>query len=113
MFEIKRDGDTFQSPSVFNKFNFILALKRPSDWSKKKKEPLGKLASLIKLIVRVICSFHTLSLKEVHSDTLLAVGNSITSILSNVLGHISLPSMIRKIFATLTRPLALFYKNSK
>ncbi|KAB0390563.1 hypothetical protein E2I00_003261 [Balaenoptera physalus] len=88
-------------------------LSRPSDWSKKKKEPLGKLASLFKLIVRVIYPFHTLSLKEVHSDTLLAIGNSITSILSNVLGHISLPSMIRKMFATLTRPLALFYKNSK
>ncbi|XP_077717819.1 telomere-associated protein RIF1 isoform X1 [Canis aureus] len=86
---------------------------RPSDWSKKKKEPLGKLASLFKLIVRVIYSFHTLSLKEVHSDTLLTVGNSITSILSNVLGRISLPSMIRKIFATLTRPLALFYENLK
>ncbi|XP_054418636.1 telomere-associated protein RIF1 [Pteronotus mesoamericanus] len=91
----------------------VKSLKRPLDWSKKKKEPLGKLASLIKLIVRVIYSFHTLSLKEVHSDTLVAVGNSITGILSNVLGHISLPSMIRKIFATLTRPLALFYKNSK
>ncbi|XP_036883744.1 telomere-associated protein RIF1 isoform X2 [Sturnira hondurensis] len=91
----------------------VKSLKRPSDWSKKKKEPLGKLASLIKLIVRVIYSFHTLSLKEVHSDILLAVGNSITSILSTILGHISLPSMIRKMFATLTRPLALFYKNSK
>ncbi|XP_032211427.1 telomere-associated protein RIF1 isoform X3 [Mustela erminea] len=86
---------------------------RPSDWSKKKKEPLGKLASLFKLIVRVIYSFHTLSFKEVHSDTLLTVGNSIISILSNVLGRISLPSMIRKIFATLTRPLALFYENLK
>ncbi|XP_029790456.1 telomere-associated protein RIF1 isoform X2 [Suricata suricatta] len=86
---------------------------RPSDWSKKKKEPLGKLASLFKLIVKVIYSFHTLSFKEVHSDTLLTIGNSITSILSNVLGHISLPSMIRKIFATLSRPLALFYENSK
>ncbi|XP_055428579.1 telomere-associated protein RIF1 isoform X3 [Bubalus kerabau] len=86
---------------------------RPTDWSKKKKEPLGKLASLIKLIVRVIYSFHTLSLKEVHSDTLLTIGNSITSILSNVFGRISLPSMIRKIFAALTRPLALFYENSK
>lgn len=86
---------------------------RPTDWSKKKKEPLGKLASLIKLIVRVIYSFHTLSLKEVHSDTLLTIGNSVTSILSNLLGHISLPSMIQKIFAALTRPLALFYENSK
>ncbi|XP_036109279.1 telomere-associated protein RIF1 isoform X3 [Molossus molossus] len=91
----------------------VKSVKRPSDWSKKKKEPLGKLASLFKLIVRVIYSFHTLSLKEAYSDTLLAVGNSITSILSNVLGHISLPSMIRKIFATLTRPVALFYENSK
>ncbi|XP_004674717.1 PREDICTED: telomere-associated protein RIF1 [Condylura cristata] len=85
---------------------------RPSDWSKK-KEPLGKLASLFKLIVRVIHSFHTVSLKEIHSDTLLTVGQSITSIVSTVLGHISLPSMIRKIFATLTRPLALFYENIK
>ncbi|KAB1279199.1 Telomere-associated protein RIF1 [Camelus dromedarius] len=91
----------------------IKSPQRPSDWSKKKKEPLGKLASLFKLIVRVIDSFHTLSLKEVHSDTLLAIGNSIISILSSVLGHVSLPSMIRKIFATLTRPLALLYKNSK
>ncbi|XP_036851781.2 telomere-associated protein RIF1 isoform X2 [Manis javanica] len=86
---------------------------RPSDWSKKKKEPLGKLASLFKLIMRVINSFHTLSFKEIHSDTLLPMGNSIISILSNVLGCISLPSMIRKIFADLTRPLALFYENSK
>nr|XP_008256800.2 telomere-associated protein RIF1 isoform X2 [Oryctolagus cuniculus] len=86
---------------------------RPSDWSKRKKEPLGKLASLFKLIVRVIYSFHTLSFKEVHSDTLLAIGVSVTNIISNVLGHISLPSVIRKIFATLTRPLALFYENAK
>ncbi|EHH54865.1 hypothetical protein EGM_03961 [Macaca fascicularis] len=85
---------------------------RPSDWSKKKNEPLGKLTSLFKLIVKVIYSFHTLSFKEAHSDTLFTIGNSITSIISSVLVHISLPSMIRKIFATLTRPLALFYENS-
>ncbi|XP_021006029.1 telomere-associated protein RIF1 isoform X2 [Mus caroli] len=84
-----------------------------SDWSRKKKEPLGKLASLFKLIVRVIDSFQTLSLKETFSDTLLAIGNSIISMLSNVFGHISLPSMIREIFATFTRPLALLYENSK
>ncbi|XP_012312497.2 telomere-associated protein RIF1 isoform X3 [Aotus nancymaae] len=86
---------------------------RPSDWSKKKNEPLGKLTSLFKLTVKVIYSFHTLSFKEAHSDTLFTIGNSITSIISSVLGRISLPSMIRKIFATLTRPLALFYENSK
>ncbi|XP_008997148.3 telomere-associated protein RIF1 isoform X2 [Callithrix jacchus] len=86
---------------------------KPSDWSKKKNEPLGKLTSLFKLIVKVICSFHTLSFKEAHSDTLFTIGNSITSIISSVLGHISLPSMIRKIFASFTRPLAVFYENSK
>ncbi|XP_008823372.1 telomere-associated protein RIF1 isoform X3 [Nannospalax galili] len=86
---------------------------RSSDWAKKKKEPLGKLASLFKLLVRMIHSFQALSYKEVHTDTLLAIGTSITSILSNVFGHISLPSMIREIFATLTRPLALLYENSK
>ncbi|XP_048201441.1 telomere-associated protein RIF1 isoform X2 [Perognathus longimembris pacificus] len=91
----------------------IKSPQRSSDWSKKKKEPLGKLASLFKLLVRVMCSFHTLSFNEGHSDTLLAIGNSITSILSSVLGHISLPSMIRKMFATLVRPVALFYENSK
>ncbi|KAG8510424.1 LOW QUALITY PROTEIN: Telomere-associated protein RIF1, partial [Galemys pyrenaicus] len=97
----------------FSPYNVKYQPKRPSDWSKKKKEPLGKLAALFKLIVKVIYSFHTLSLKEIHSDTLLTIGQSITSILSTVLGHISLPSMIRKIFATLTRPLALFYENLK
>ncbi|KAK2509087.1 hypothetical protein MC885_006882 [Smutsia gigantea] len=97
----------------FSPYNIKYQPKRPSDWSKKKKEPLGKLASLFKLIVRVINSFHSLSFKEIHSDTLLPMGNSIISILSNVFGRISLPSMIRKIFADLTRPLALFYENSK
>ncbi|XP_076784854.1 telomere-associated protein RIF1 isoform X2 [Arvicanthis niloticus] len=91
----------------------IKSPQRSSDWSRKKKEPLGKLASLFKLIVRVIDSFHTLSLKETYSDTLLAIGNSIISMLSNIFGHISLPSMIREIFATFTRPLALLYENSK
>ncbi|KAL0625933.1 Telomere-associated protein RIF1 [Plecturocebus cupreus] len=97
----------------FSPYNIKYQSKRPSDWSKKKNEPLGKLTSLFKLIVKVIYSFHTLSFKEAHSDTLFTIGNSITSIISSVLGHICLSSMIRKIFATLTGPLALFYENSK
>ncbi|XP_021574742.1 telomere-associated protein RIF1 [Carlito syrichta] len=91
----------------------VKSLQKPSDWSKKKNAPLGKLTSLFKLLVRMIYSFHTLSFKEVYSDTLFTIGNSITSILSKVLGHISLPSMIREVFVTLTRPLALFYENAK
>ncbi|XP_040601272.1 telomere-associated protein RIF1 isoform X2 [Mesocricetus auratus] len=91
----------------------IKSPQRSSDWSRKKKEPLGKLASLFKLIVRVINSFHTLSFKEKCSDALFPIGNSIISMLSNIFGHISLPSMIREIFATFTRPMALLYENSK
>lgn len=93
--------------------NFVLALQRSSEWSRKKKEPLGKLASLFKLIVRVIHSLHTLSFKETYSDTLVNIVNSVISMLSNIFGHISLPSMIQEIFATFTRPLALLYENSK
>ncbi|XP_038192478.1 telomere-associated protein RIF1 isoform X2 [Arvicola amphibius] len=91
----------------------IKSPQRSSEWSRKKKEPLGKLASLFKLIVRLIHSFHTLSFKETYSDTLVNIVNSVISMLSNIFGHISLPSMIREIFATFTRPLALLYENSK
>ncbi|XP_035292974.1 telomere-associated protein RIF1 isoform X2 [Cricetulus griseus] len=91
----------------------IKSPQRSSDWSRKKKEPLGKLASLFKLIVKVIHSFHTLSFKEKCTDALLTIGNSIISMISNIFGHISLPSMIREIFATFTKPLALLYENSK
>uniref|UniRef100_A0A8C2UNP4 Replication timing regulatory factor 1 n=2 Tax=Chinchilla lanigera TaxID=34839 RepID=A0A8C2UNP4_CHILA len=85
---------------------------RSSDWAKKKKDPLGRLASLFKLIVKVIGSFHTLSFEEAHSDSLLGIGSSVISVISSLLGHISLPSAIRKIFTVLTRPLALFYENT-
>nr|XP_048281625.1 telomere-associated protein RIF1 [Myodes glareolus] len=91
----------------------IKSPQRSSEWSRKKKEPLGKLASLFKLIVRVIHSFHSLSFKETYSDTLVNIVNSVISMLSNIFGHISLPSMIREIFTTFTRPLALLYENSK
>ncbi|XP_027733451.1 telomere-associated protein RIF1 isoform X2 [Vombatus ursinus] len=85
----------------------------PTDWSKKKKEPLGKLTSLFKVILKVMDAFHDVSFKNLHSETLLSVGNSIISIISTILGHVSLPSVIQTIFATLTKPLALLYENSK
>ncbi|XP_074072108.1 telomere-associated protein RIF1 isoform X2 [Macrotis lagotis] len=85
----------------------------PSDWSKKKKEPLGKLTSLFKVILKMIDAFHNVSFKDPNSETLLSVGSSIISIISNILGHVSLPSVIQTIFATLTKHLALLYENSK
>ncbi|TFK14519.1 zinc finger protein ZIC 5 [Platysternon megacephalum] len=85
----------------------------PTDWSKKKKEPLGKLASLFKLLVKLINSFHMLSSKDTQSETLISVGTSIIDILHNIISHISLPSMIRTMFATLSKPLAKFYEKTK
>uniref|UniRef100_A0A8C8R9B7 Replication timing regulatory factor 1 n=1 Tax=Pelusios castaneus TaxID=367368 RepID=A0A8C8R9B7_9SAUR len=85
----------------------------PTDWSKKKREPLGKLASLFKLLVKLINSFHTLSSKDTQSETLVLVGTSIIDILHNIISRISLPFVIRTMFATLSKPLAIFYENTK
>ncbi|XP_019377968.1 PREDICTED: telomere-associated protein RIF1 isoform X2 [Gavialis gangeticus] len=85
----------------------------PTDWSKKKREPLGKLASLFKLLVMLINSFHVLSSKEINSESLISVGSSIIAVLHNVISHVSLPSVIRTMFATLSKPLAVFYEKTK
>ncbi|XP_072468054.1 telomere-associated protein RIF1 isoform X2 [Notamacropus eugenii] len=85
----------------------------PTDWSKKKKEPLGKLTSLFKVILKMMDAFHDVSFKDLPSEIFLSVGSSIISIISTILGHVSLPSVIHTIFATLAKPLALLYENSK
>ncbi|KAM9123123.1 telomere-associated protein RIF1 [Pangshura tecta] len=85
----------------------------PTDWSKKKKEPLGKLASLFKLLVKLINSFHILSSKDTQSEALISAGTSVIAILHNIISHISLPSMIRTMFANLSKPLAVFYEKIK
>ncbi|XP_074858060.1 telomere-associated protein RIF1 isoform X2 [Carettochelys insculpta] len=82
----------------------------PTDWSKKKREPLGKLTSLFKLLVKLISSFHMLSSKDTQSETLISVGTSLIAILHNIISHISSPSVIRTMFTTLSKPLALFYE---
>ncbi|NXT54392.1 RIF1 protein, partial [Pluvianellus socialis] len=85
----------------------------PTDWSKKKKEPLGKLASLFKLLVMLLNSFHVFSSKEICSETLVSVGPSIIAILHNIISHVSLPSVIGTMFAILSKPLAVFYEKTK
>ncbi|XP_067405580.1 telomere-associated protein RIF1 isoform X2 [Emydura macquarii macquarii] len=85
----------------------------PTDWSKKKKEPLGTLASLFKLLVKLINSFHVLSSKDTQSETLISVGTSVIAILHNIISHVSLPSVMRTMFATLSKPLAIFYEKTK
>ncbi|NWW54294.1 RIF1 protein, partial [Pedionomus torquatus] len=84
----------------------------PTDWSKKKKEPLGKLSSLFKLLVMLLNSFHVFSSKETCSETLLSVGPSIIAVLQNIISHVSLPSVIRTMFAVFSKPLAVFYEKT-
>ncbi|XP_010160880.1 telomere-associated protein RIF1, partial [Antrostomus carolinensis] len=85
----------------------------PTDWSKKKKEPLGKLASLFKLLVMLLNSFHVFSSKEICSETLVSVGPSVIAILHNIISHVSLPSVIGTMFAIFSKPLAVFYEKTK
>ncbi|NXF79865.1 RIF1 protein, partial [Sclerurus mexicanus] len=84
----------------------------PTDWSKKKKEPLGKLASLFKLLVMLLNSFHTFSSQEAHSETLSSVGAAILAALHTIISHISLPSLIGTMFAIFSKPLAVFYEKT-
>ncbi|NXF86251.1 RIF1 protein, partial [Eubucco bourcierii] len=84
-----------------------------TDWAKKKKEPLGKLASLFKLLVMLLNTFHVLSSKETCSETLTSVGPSILAVLHNIISHVSLPSVIGSMFAVLSTPLAGFYEKTK
>uniref|UniRef100_A0A8B9EYU2 Replication timing regulatory factor 1 n=1 Tax=Amazona collaria TaxID=241587 RepID=A0A8B9EYU2_9PSIT len=84
-----------------------------TDWSKKKKEPLGKLASLFKLLVMLLNSFHVFSSKETCSETLVSVGPSIIAVLHNIISHVSLPSVIGTMFAVFSKPLAVFYERTK
>ncbi|XP_054029546.1 telomere-associated protein RIF1 [Dryobates pubescens] len=83
-----------------------------TDWAKKKKEPLGKLASLFKLLVMLLSSFHVLSSKEPCSDTLVSVGPAIFALLHSIISHVSLPSVIGSMFAVLSKPLAVFYEKT-
>uniref|UniRef100_A0A8C6ZZN8 Replication timing regulatory factor 1 n=1 Tax=Nothoprocta perdicaria TaxID=30464 RepID=A0A8C6ZZN8_NOTPE len=85
----------------------------PTDWSKKKKEPLGKLAPLFKILVMLANSFHAFSSKEICSETLVSVGSSIIAILHNIISHVSLPSVIGTMFAMFSKPLSVFYEKTK
>ncbi|XP_053327182.1 telomere-associated protein RIF1 [Spea bombifrons] len=85
----------------------------PTDWSKRKKEPLGNLSSLLKLLVKVIECFHNLSsdssVLEASTSPLVSVGSSIIGVLSTCISHIMLPSLIRTLFVVLTKPVSLFF----
>ncbi|NWT57749.1 RIF1 protein, partial [Erythrocercus mccallii] len=84
----------------------------PTDWAKKKKEPLGKLASLFKLLLVLLNSFHEFSCTEIHAESLTALGPSLLAALHTILSHISLPSLIGATLAIFSKPLAVFYEKT-
>uniref|UniRef100_A0A8C0VCZ9 Replication timing regulatory factor 1 n=1 Tax=Cyanistes caeruleus TaxID=156563 RepID=A0A8C0VCZ9_CYACU len=85
----------------------------PTDWAKKKKEPLGKLASLFKLLLLLLNSFHEFSSKEIHEESLISLGPSLLAALHSIISHISLPSLIGSTFAIFSKPLAVFFEKNK
>ncbi|XP_044158864.1 telomere-associated protein RIF1 isoform X1 [Bufo gargarizans] len=89
----------------------------PTDWAKKKRGPLGNLHSALQLLEKLIEGFHTScsdqSLLEVSAPTLTTVGSSIISCLSTCLSHISVPSVLRTVFSSLTKPISVFYAKTK
>ncbi|XP_041323249.1 telomere-associated protein RIF1 [Pyrgilauda ruficollis] len=85
----------------------------PTDWAKKKKEPLGKLSSLSKLLLLLLNSFHELSRAELHAEALLPLGPALLAALHAVLSRISLPSLLGTTLAVFSEPLALFYEKNK
>ncbi|NWV62038.1 RIF1 protein, partial [Malurus elegans] len=85
----------------------------PTDWAKKKKEPLGKLASLFKLLLMLLNSFHEFSSKEIPLEPLMSVGPPLLAALHTIISRISLPSIIGTTFAIFSKPLAEFYEKNK
>ncbi|NXT98805.1 RIF1 protein, partial [Buphagus erythrorhynchus] len=85
----------------------------PTDWAKKKKEPLGKLSSLFRLLLLLLNSFHEFSSKEMHSESLISTGPALLAALHATISHISLPSLLGTTFAFFSKPLAVFYEKNK
>ncbi|XP_030097633.2 telomere-associated protein RIF1 isoform X1 [Serinus canaria] len=85
----------------------------PTDWAKKKKEPLGKLSSLFRLLLLLLNSFHALSGAEAQAEALQGLGPALLAALHGLVSHISLPSLLGTTLATFSTPLALFYEKTR
>ncbi|XP_032605400.3 telomere-associated protein RIF1 isoform X2 [Taeniopygia guttata] len=85
----------------------------PTDWARKKKEPLGKLSSLFKLLLLLLNSFHELGSSELQAEPLGALGLSLLAALHALVSRIALPSLLGTTLATFSQPLAVFYEKTK
>ncbi|XP_064574887.1 telomere-associated protein RIF1 [Zonotrichia leucophrys gambelii] len=84
----------------------------PTDWARKKKEPLGKLSSLLRLLLLLLESFHALSHGQ-RAELLLPPGLALLSALHSIVCHLGLPSLLGTALGTLAQPLALFYEKNR
>ncbi|KAM3829306.1 LOW QUALITY PROTEIN: telomere-associated protein RIF1-like [Vipera latastei] len=80
------------------------------DWAKKKKDPLVKLSSLIKLLIILTNSLQRLASEQSGFEELARVGFVIVNVLQSIIGHISLPSVIRSVFGFIAKPLEALYE---
>uniref|UniRef100_UPI00398F8DEE telomere-associated protein RIF1 n=1 Tax=Pristiophorus japonicus TaxID=55135 RepID=UPI00398F8DEE len=88
----------------------------PTQWLKKKQEPLGNLTSLLKLLVKITDAFHELSSKESQIETptagMVSIGGGIVGILSSIFTHLSLASAIQAVFTNLAGSISTFYERT-
>ncbi|XP_014747128.1 PREDICTED: telomere-associated protein RIF1 [Sturnus vulgaris] len=80
----------------------------PTEWAKKKKEPLGKLCSLFKLLLLLLNSFHELCSKDEPWECLVAIGVSLVATLHSISSHVSLPSLLAATLDFFAKPLFVF-----
>lgn len=80
------------------------------DWAKRKKNPLGKLSSLIKLLIILMNSLQMLLSEESDFEQLAPLGFMIVGILHNIIGRVSLPSIIRPVLGFIAKPFTALYE---
>ncbi|XP_058049038.1 telomere-associated protein RIF1 isoform X2 [Ahaetulla prasina] len=83
------------------------------DWAKRKKNPLGKLCSLIKLLIILMNTLQMLASVEPDFEQLAPIGFMIVGSLHNIISHISLPAFIRSVLGFIAKPFTALYEKIK
>ncbi|XP_013910176.1 PREDICTED: telomere-associated protein RIF1 isoform X1 [Thamnophis sirtalis] len=92
---------------------FPLAHKPPQnlvEWARREKNPLGKMSSLIKLLIILMNSLQMLISEEFDCEPFAPLGFMIVGILHNIIGRVSLPSMLRPVLRFIAKPFAALYE---
>ncbi|XP_026535852.1 telomere-associated protein RIF1-like [Notechis scutatus] len=92
---------------------FLSAHKPPqklTEWARRSKNPLGKLCSVMKLLIILINSLKMLISGESDFEQLAPVASGIVGILQNIIARISLPSVIRAVLGFIAKPFTALYQ---